>query len=583
MLKILIARIRVGLLAAVSLSQASGDDITRVKDIYPSFGSSSPSNFMRCGGYVYFAAADGSSGRELWRTDGTGAGTTLVKDLVAGSGNGFSTDEASFSLGVMGGNLYFKSQDNYFWRSDGTNAGTTQLNPDKNLYSIGTRLYPFGNQIYFIGATLATGNELWRTDGTVGRTAIVADINGGPSSSLPSGLTVTADSLYFSTSVTTQLLRVDNGGVLYWPGGVTTMSSFSQGVAMGNLLYFVGNDGVHGIELMKTDGTAAGTSVVKDFTPGSTGSEILQLTRVGQLLYFINGNDIWKTDGTDAGTVKVFTRTTEDFPFTGLTAVGNTLYFAAGTKEDGKELWKSDGTTAGTVMVKDIYTGSKKSAAPEMLLPVGNRIYFRANDGVNGICLWKSDGTPAGTVRLTGPSPERFYFDGQRIYCSAYGLDGSGWELYKYDVPSSELPVDPRAGWRMTYFSDSANSGDGADGQDPDHDGLTNLMEFVLGVNPTIPNANVTTGAPFIAGKPVALAATSPAVPHVVFSRRTDLAAAGITTVPQFSAGLSGWQDATGAPEVLSSSAGVEILSIDVPVALRSSDKVFFRLKVTTE
>ncbi len=83
-------------------------------------------------------------------------------------------------------------------------------------------------------------------------------------------------------------------------------------------------------------------------------------------------------------------------------------------------------------MVKDIYPGSKKSAAPEKMIPVGTHLYFTANDGVNGISLWKSDGTTGGTVRLTGPSPERIYFDGkQRIYCSAYGFDGSGWELYK--------------------------------------------------------------------------------------------------------------------------------------------------------
>jgi len=392
---------------------------------------------------------------------------------------------------------------------------------------------------------------------------------------------VAGGSLYFTTSVTTQLLRVDINGLLYWPGGVAPISSFSQALPLGNLLYFMGNDGVHGIELMKTDGTAAGTTVVKDFTPGNASSSLEQLTRVGSLIYFVQENDLWKTDGTDAGTVKVFTRNTEDFPFSKLTGVGDTLYFAAGTKENGQELWKSDGTTAGTMMVKDIYPGSKKSAAPEKMIPVGTHLYFTANDGVNGISLWKSDGTTGGTVRLTGPSPERIYFDGkQRIYCSAYGFDGSGWELYKYDVPASELPLGARESWRTAYFGNAANNGEGADAEDPDHDGLTNLMEFALGTNPKLGNAELAIGPPFGGGKPVLVPSANAVVPHVLFSRRSGLGAAGITAVPQFSSTLSGWQDAAGVPQVLASEDGVDLLSMDVPEELRASGKVFFRMKV---
>lgn len=569
--------IRVILFATLPLSQSMADDLVRVKDINPGPGYSSPSNFVRRGDFVYFAALTTTSGRELWRTNGTEAGTTLVKDLTAGTGSGFNSDEASFSFGMMGGNLYFKSQDNFLWRSDGTAAGTIPLNPDKTLNLIGVGMFPVGNAVYFTGATNATGTELWKTDGTVGGTSIVADINGGPDSSRPANLAVAGGALFFSTSVTTHLLRADPGG-LTW---MTPISSYSQPLTIGNLLYFMGNDGSHGIELMKTDGTASGTTVVKDFTPGSANSELIQLTRVGTSIYFVKGNDLWKTDGTDAGTVKVFTRDTEDFTFNSLTGVGDTLYFTAGKKEDGRELWKSDGTLAGTAMVKDIYPGSKKSAAPEMLVPVGNHLYFRANDGVNGITLWKSDGTANGTVRLTGPSPERIYFDGQqRIYCSAYGLDGSGWELYKYDVPASELSLGVRENWRMTYFGNSANNGEGADGEDPDHDGLTNLMEFALGGNPKIANSEATATPSVQGGKPVVVPSSGIEIPHVLFSRRSGLGDAGITAVPQFSSTLSGWQDATGTPQVVTSENGVDLLSMDVPEELRTSGTVFFRMKV---
>ena len=71
-----------------------------------------------------------------------------------------------------------------------------------------------------------------------------------------------------------------------------------------------------------------------------------------------------------------------------LTAVGNTLYFAANDGTNGEELWKSDGTASGTMMVKDIRSGSS-SGNPFEHTAVGNTLYFRANDGTNGYELWK--------------------------------------------------------------------------------------------------------------------------------------------------------------------------------------------------
>ena len=80
------------------------------------------------------------------------------------------------------------------------------------------------------------------------------------------------------------------------------------------------------------------------------------------------------------------------------TAVGNILYFTASNGINGAELWKSDGTEEGTVMVKDINpTGS---SSPESLTAVGNILYFRSDDGVNGDELWKSDGTEEGTIMV---------------------------------------------------------------------------------------------------------------------------------------------------------------------------------------
>ena len=87
-----------------------------------------------------------------------------------------------------------------------------------------------------------------------------------------------------------------------------------------------------------------------------------------------------------------------------LTNVNGTLFFVANDGVNGNELWKSDGTAAGTVLVKDIYPGATGSV-PLRLTNVNGALFFRANDGTNGIELWKSNGTGAGTTLVEDINP----------------------------------------------------------------------------------------------------------------------------------------------------------------------------------
>src|SRR5436190_5927159 len=91
-------------------------------------GGSSPAAFVEMGGVLYFVANDGVHGSELWRTDGTPAGTSIVRDVNPGPNTGVSPSEAPV---VFGGALYFAATDpshgSELWRSDGTAAGTTMV------------------------------------------------------------------------------------------------------------------------------------------------------------------------------------------------------------------------------------------------------------------------------------------------------------------------------------------------------------------------------------------------------------------------------------------------------------------------
>ena len=58
-----------------------------VKDINPGSWQHSariPANLTNVGGTLFFTANDGVNGTELWKSDGTAAGTVMVKDINAG-------------------------------------------------------------------------------------------------------------------------------------------------------------------------------------------------------------------------------------------------------------------------------------------------------------------------------------------------------------------------------------------------------------------------------------------------------------------------------------------------------------------
>ncbi len=177
-------------------------------------------------------------------------------------------------------------------------------------------------------------------------------------------------------------------------------------VEMGGLLYFLGDDGVHGQELWVTDGTPSGTRLVRDICPGYCWSRWnSELVVMNEVLYFtasdgIHNRELWRSDGTRDGTWMVADLAElrwSDPQW--LTVVGDRLFFAArADRQVGQELFVSDGTTAGTRKLSPTGAGLGPLSEPSHLVALGDRLFFVASDPAHGREPWVSDGTDAGTV-----------------------------------------------------------------------------------------------------------------------------------------------------------------------------------------
>jgi ELWxxDGT repeat protein len=171
---------------------------------------------------------------------------------------------------------------------------------------------------------------------------------------------------------------------------------------VGNQMYFrAGTTGVEeGSELYVTDGTAAGTHLVADINPGSGSSSPTPIASIGNRLFFTAsdpayGIELWSTDGTTSGTTRLSdikpgatsSFAAGDWANGSYAIVNGQFFFAADDGVNGSELWRSDGTAAGTVRVTDINPGSDASS-PALMTAVGSNLFFAATDPTHGREMW---------------------------------------------------------------------------------------------------------------------------------------------------------------------------------------------------
>lgn len=394
---------------------------SRIGDLWPGSSWSSPSGGATLNGKLYFAANDGVAGIELFETDGTIGGTQRISDLSPGF-DGFPIEHIT----AAGSLVLFTKNDGVhgeeLFASDGT-PGNTGLLKDIFEASLSsgsdpTELTRVGDRMFFVANPTLAGSALYSTDGTTAGTQVV--VSGATTPALTSFITLTPfrDGLFFFAASPFE------GIAPYFTDGTTagtvklasTSSCFVSDVAvLDDLVFFQAIDGLtFDVHQYVSDGTVAGTMPLTAFDPfiGADAIETLGDEVLVSGFWPGAGMELIATDGTDAGTrlVKDIHPGIDDSFVFSIVRAGSRAFFRATDGVHGDELWVSDGTTSGTTLIADLTPGPA-STVTFALAPLGDRLVFDAFDVANGHRVFVTDGTAAGTTPiLTLPAGQSIAF-----------------------------------------------------------------------------------------------------------------------------------------------------------------------------
>lgn len=436
---------------------------TLLADINPGAASSNPANiagiapntqsqsFLVHDGIAYFAASDGVHATQLWRSDGTAAGTVMLSSFGEGVlgptnitySNGyimvvasdptdhqpaiFAVDPASGQTigehGIPAVSLIGPTVNGWFYWVAGGDGGESGLMTD--MGGVGVQRVTSNTNYTTL---LAAGDDLYAASPTeilrIRNFNVQAGITGWTGT--PVNFVSATGGVFFETADKTKLYDIKDGATATLvASGLQLTTSAGSAAALGNDLVFINTDPRAGEQIWISDGTAAGTHAIASVQPiaQTSGYGIYNLTSAGAVILFEvddghGGADLWRTDGTATGTFAlkqvVPDSSNEDLAFSGplfqqMSATGGIVYFSTDAG-DGRELWRSDGTADGTYQTDINATTTQVSVDDSAGLTTvtsvidhasaGSALLFSGYDLAHGVELWETDGTAAGTRLL---------------------------------------------------------------------------------------------------------------------------------------------------------------------------------------
>lgn len=470
-------------------------------------------------GELFLVLDDGVLGAELWLSDGSATGTRLLIDLSPGPA---STSFLGWSAAADG--LWFvvdAQAQRELWHCDGTAAGTRlvfataaqSLSPPNHFFADGSFLFGHGGQTWrsdrngtqlaalgmpegYLVAVLqglpwihdGTARGLWRSDGSVGGTVLVApnvdlampalggvlavQTSGTQSTLQVFGVTpspqTTLNEPVFAFAMgnaigllgTTTLWRWDGASPPQVLRSFASLLDPTTGTTIGfrpdgQGLLFRADDGIHGFEPWWTDLSANGTRLLGDFSAGPASSTLGASYGTGARVVFwmtqpATGSEPWSSDGTPAGTQLLAdlepgpgSSTPDNFSGIGGLAGERRVLLPISTSATGNELWISDGTSAGTRLLGDLRPGPASSISPWTFWgwTAGTRFLYAADDGVHGAEPHAVDLEGARAHLLGGCSGSAVYSVGDPVLGAAWPLRAGGLDVAAFGFALLALPA----------------------------------------------------------------------------------------------------------------------------------------------
>lgn len=349
---------------------------------------------------AFFAASDSEHGEELWVTDGTPAGTKLVKDIIAGPGSADITWLTRFNDKVV----FSANTDDYgieLWISDGTEAGTYMV---KDINEVGNS-EPVGF------------TQLNETQFVFGAFNFESDPNGDGSGQ---------KWLYVSDGTEEGTKLVKQCKVLY-PGQDNNSERHAPYMRVGRKVFFKADNAEEtaGGELWVTDGTESGTYMVKNINMQNNGkgdAAIDHMLNYGNTKLFFkawsqeSGNEPWCSDGTEAGTYEI--ANTVDRTATSGNGVGGNLTCVGETPYKGKVYFRTEHDVYGaelgcTNMEKDNYTVFDVNTNEPTF---DNKSFPDPGVVFDGMYMFCANTGQDETKPETNHGGELMYTDGEKVY-----------------------------------------------------------------------------------------------------------------------------------------------------------------------